>query len=93
MTIDDRPRVRVAFTDIHRQLEKNGHHALHVLFALGGVDLRFLADAMTAAEAAMRHANTVVPEESVDGESVEPSPYGPVVVLDLVGPAEHTQAC
>jgi hypothetical protein len=85
VTIEDRPRVRVAFTDIHRQLEKDGHFALHVLFALDGVDLRFLADAMTAAEAAMRHANATVAPDTVEGESVEPSPYGPMVVLDLIG--------
>jgi hypothetical protein len=90
VTIEDRPRVRVAITDIHRQLEKNGHHALYVLFALDGVDLRLLADAMTAAEAAMRHANAVVPKDSVEGESVEPSPYGPMVVLDLIGLVEDT---
>jgi hypothetical protein len=90
VTTEDRPRVRVAFTDIQRQLEKNGHHALYLLFALDGVDLRFLADGMTAAEAAMRHANDAVPEESVEGESVEPSPYGPMVVVDLIGVIEDT---
>jgi hypothetical protein len=88
VTTEDRPRVRVAFTDIQRQVEKNGHHALYLLFALDGVDLRFLADGMSAAEAAMRHANAVVPAESVEGESVEPSPYGPMVVLDLIGKIE-----
>lgn len=90
MTSEDGPRVRVAFTDIHRQLEKNGHHPLFLLFALDGVDLRFLADGMSAVEAAMRHANATVPEESVEGESVEPSPYGPMVVLDLIGVLEDT---
>ncbi len=90
MTTMDHPRVRVAFTDIQRQLEKNGHHALYLLFALDSVDLRFLADGMTAVEAAMRHANATVPEESVEGESVEPSPYGPMVVLDLIGVIEDT---
>ncbi|HST85852.1 MAG TPA: hypothetical protein VLL08_29210 [Kineosporiaceae bacterium] len=90
MATENDPRVRVAFTDIQRQLEKNGHHAFYLLFALDGVDLRFLADGMTAAEAAMRHANAVVPAESVEGESVEPSPYGPMVVLDLIGVIEDT---
>ena len=90
MTTEDRPRVRVALTDIHRQLEKNGHHALYLLFALDSVDLRYLADGMSAVEAAMRHANAIVPEESVEGESVEPSPFGPMVILDLIGMVEDT---
>lgn len=38
----------------------------------------------------MRHANAMVPPETVEGESVEPSPYGPMVVLDLIGPIEGT---
>jgi hypothetical protein len=90
VTTDDGPRVRVALTDIHHHFENNGHHALYLLFALDAVDLRLLADGMSAVEAAMEHANATVPKESVEGESVEPSPYGPMVVLDLIGVIEDT---
>jgi hypothetical protein len=86
------PGVQVAWPSILRRLLRNGGDEIYLLFHRGDEERRDLATAMDAAEAAMRHANTAVPEESTSAESVEPSPYGPVIVLDLPGTEDDFQA-
>ncbi|WP_433728018.1 hypothetical protein ACQP2Y_13900 [Actinoplanes sp. CA-051413] len=77
---------------INRRLELNAD-ALQLLFrGAEGESHRSLADAMAAAGDAMAHANGSVRPDTVWAESVEPSPDGPVVFLDLIGTAEQNRS-
>ncbi|MEU8234467.1 hypothetical protein AB0C12_33175 [Actinoplanes sp. NPDC048967] len=77
---------------INRRLALNAD-SLELLFrGTEGDSPRSLADAMAAAGAAMTRANESVRPDAVWARSVEPSPDGPVVFLDLIGTAEQNRS-
>jgi hypothetical protein len=79
--------VRVALPSIHRQLRRNGHDGVHLLWRPSGAAES--CQALAAATAAVRHANAAVPPETVRGEDATPFPKG---VLDRVGTRQQTEA-
>ncbi|HST80615.1 MAG TPA: hypothetical protein VLL08_02615 [Kineosporiaceae bacterium] len=84
--------VAAELSDINRRLQHNAD-ALQLLFRGAEADRRRpLTDAMAAAEAAMTHANDSASPDTVWAESVEPSPDGPVVFLDLIGTPEQNRS-
>lgn len=77
--------VTVSGQAVRDQLEVNADE-LRLLFRVHDPAASPLSsEAMAAAAVAMRHANETVSPEAVSGQTVEPSPYGPVVFLDRVG--------
>ena len=92
MTEGNSSGVVAELAGINRRLELNAD-ALQLLFRGAGENRRRpLADAMAAARAAMTHANDSVSPDTVWAESVEPSPDGPVVFLDLIGTVEQNRS-
>src|SRR5690349_16554978 len=84
--------VTAELSDINRRLQHNAD-GLQLLFRSVEADRRRpMADAMAAAEAAMTHANDSASPDTVWAESVEPSPDGPVVFLDLIGTPEQNRS-
>ena len=92
MTQGNRSGVVADLASINGRLQLNGD-ALQLLFRAAEEDQRRpLGDAMAAADAAMTHANDSASPDTVWAESIEPSPEGPVVFLDLIGTREQNRS-
>jgi hypothetical protein len=86
-------QVQVAWPQIERQLETNGHDHVHLVFAADEHDGRPPEDALAAARAAVDFANSRAPVGQVAAQpDADPGPYGPVVELDWIGTQEQTRA-
>jgi hypothetical protein len=75
--------------EIDRRLEHNADELQLLFRRTGTAAQRPLVEAIAAAQVAMSHANESVPSDTVSAASVQPSPFGPVVFLDLIGDDEQ----